>query len=397
MRYPDLTRGQRVDNFTAALFVGMGWVIGALFVSGGAHATDRLDEPAYVTERALSTPLFDIARAGERLVTVGERGHILYSDDEGVTWLQASVPVRVSLTALSFANDRVGWAVGHDTVILKTEDGGATWRKQLDGNSANRIRRETISDMLRRLEEAAASASGLELQDLEDWLANVQLLNEEIERDLEIGPHKALLTVHFHNTHVGVAVGANGLVLATEDGGEQWQDWSTRLRNNTLLHFYDVTSFDDGRFLIVGELGEIHRSSPDRTVWEGIPSPTEVSLFGLVRDRSGAGAFAVGMAGKVYKTSNGGNDWESVPSGTDVILQGGSLDQEGRPLIVGLEGAVLRTRGTREEFGPLELSAFALNTGIVTRGAGGYVVTGRGGVRLFDENHDAKPIKFGDD
>jgi photosystem II stability/assembly factor-like uncharacterized protein len=38
-------------------------------------------------------PVVGMARAGERLVTVGQRGHILYSDDSGKHWQQAVVPV----------------------------------------------------------------------------------------------------------------------------------------------------------------------------------------------------------------------------------------------------------------------------------------------------------------
>ena len=37
-----------------------------------------------------------------RIVVVGEQGHILYSDDECEGWIQAKVPVSVTLTAVCF-------------------------------------------------------------------------------------------------------------------------------------------------------------------------------------------------------------------------------------------------------------------------------------------------------
>jgi photosystem II stability/assembly factor-like uncharacterized protein len=46
--------------------------------------------------------LLGAARAGERLVAVGQRGHILYSDDSGNAWQQAAVPVSADLNAVSF-------------------------------------------------------------------------------------------------------------------------------------------------------------------------------------------------------------------------------------------------------------------------------------------------------
>ena len=77
-----------------------------------------------------------ITRAGARLVAVGERGSILLSDDSGVSWRQAKVPVSVTLTAVQFPNAKAGWAVGHLGVVLHSADGGETWAKQLDGREA---------------------------------------------------------------------------------------------------------------------------------------------------------------------------------------------------------------------------------------------------------------------
>src|SRR5690349_8937389 len=48
-------------------------------------------EPARLAAKSL---LLDVARAGSRLVAVGDRGHVLLSDDEGGTWRQVIVPTR---------------------------------------------------------------------------------------------------------------------------------------------------------------------------------------------------------------------------------------------------------------------------------------------------------------
>jgi hypothetical protein len=96
-----------------------------------ANQPDYQVEYAIQSELATSALLLGITEAGDRLVTVGEYGHILYSDDRGETWVQAeNVPTRITLTAVSFANDQEGWAVGHDAVILHTSDGGTTWERQ---------------------------------------------------------------------------------------------------------------------------------------------------------------------------------------------------------------------------------------------------------------------------
>ena len=63
------------------------------------------------------------------MVVVGERGIVLLSDDRGATWKQAKVPTRALLTAVYFHDARLGWVVGHDETILRSEDGGETWTR----------------------------------------------------------------------------------------------------------------------------------------------------------------------------------------------------------------------------------------------------------------------------
>ncbi|RCI69831.1 hypothetical protein DT376_37845, partial [Pseudomonas aeruginosa] len=76
--------------------------------------------------------LLSVAHAGKRLVAVGDRGHILLSDDDGKTWTQAKVPTRQLLTSVFFVNERKGWAVGHDAQILVSDDAGSTWTRQFE-------------------------------------------------------------------------------------------------------------------------------------------------------------------------------------------------------------------------------------------------------------------------
>lgn len=110
---------------------------------------DLLEIPAVESDKAASSLLLDIAKAGERLVAVGERGHIIYSDDNGKSWEQAEVPVMVTLTALDFSTPEKGWAVGHDGVVLHTEDSGETWVKQFDAFEANQMSLEYARSWLR--------------------------------------------------------------------------------------------------------------------------------------------------------------------------------------------------------------------------------------------------------
>ena len=51
--------------------------------------------------------LLDVAMAGKRLVAVGERGVVMASDDNGVTWVGTRAPVTRTLTAVTFIDANV--------------------------------------------------------------------------------------------------------------------------------------------------------------------------------------------------------------------------------------------------------------------------------------------------
>src|SRR5213595_2772805 len=123
------------------------WGITATGVVAGPLANDPLNEQAKTSVLATQSVFTTITRAGARLVAGGERGLILYSDNQGKTWVQASVPVRVTITSLRFANATRGWATGHGGAILRTDDGGAHWVKQFDGRAITKLLEEGASGL----------------------------------------------------------------------------------------------------------------------------------------------------------------------------------------------------------------------------------------------------------
>ena len=157
---------------------------------------DVLDTPAQKSPLAPRGLLNGLARAGKRVVAVGQRGHVLLSDDAGKSWQQADVPVSADLVAVHFPDAEAGWAVGHDGVVLHSTDGGRTWVRQLDGRS--------LGDVLVAYYERSGD---------EKWLG-------EAKRFAAQGAENPFLDVWFHDARNGYVVGAFGLVLRTADGGE---------------------------------------------------------------------------------------------------------------------------------------------------------------------------------
>ena len=224
-----------------------------------AHRDQAL--PAMPSALVASSALRDVALAGQRLVAVGPRGHILYSDDHGAHWQQAQVPVSADLNAVSFATPELGWAVGHDGVVLHSRDGGEHWQKQLDGRA----------------------------------------LAEQLPGT---GSDNALLDVWFSDARNGYAVGVFNLLLRTVDGGEHWQPWLDHSDNpQGLLLKQDGERFSrvetpyagtlfgavgkPGVLLVYGLRGHAYRSTDGGRQWQPVSTGVNTSLTAAGVDRDG--------------------------------------------------------------------------------------------------------------
>ena len=309
----------------------------SLLFAGTVYAETIEPRPADQARLAAQGLVLDITRAGQRFVAVGERGHVLRSSD-GETWEQAEfVPVQATLTRVSFAGGRL-WAVGHDSVIIHSRDLGRTWS----------------------------------LQHFEpEW-------------------EKPLLDVHFFNANEGLAIGAYGLLMRTEDAGRSWEvldmadlvtseaiDWEEAAVGDEDFdefgdefddfgfvdeddEFYDAaTDFDrgcyefmechlnafldlgNGRQMIAAERGYGFRSTDSGETWESFRFPYGGSMFGLLSIGDGS-ILAFGLRGHVQYSRNFGDSWEILDSGMSSTLKGGTLDPQGRPFMVGAGAARLR-------------------------------------------------------
>ena len=68
---------------------------------------------------------------GSKCWVAGSPGtRVLHSSDGGQSWQAFPTGQNAPLTAIAFADDQRGWAVGELGVILSTSDGGHTWQRQ---------------------------------------------------------------------------------------------------------------------------------------------------------------------------------------------------------------------------------------------------------------------------
>jgi len=289
-------------------------------------------QPGEAREHAAKAPLAPssllldaVARDG-LVVAVGERGHILISTDSGQSWRQAEVETRALLTGVFMHDARLGWAVGHDEVVVRTRDGGITWR---------------------RVHHAPEN-------------------------------EKPLLDVWFADARTGLAVGAYGGLLATSDGGDTWTTRSVHGGDD--FHLNQIAAAADGTLFLAAEAGHLYRSGDKGVTWQPLPSPYEGSFFGLLPRPDGS-LLAFGLRGHLYRSPDGGRSWTPIPTGTEETLTCALDLGSGRFVVGGMAGTLLWSDETGAAVRKQDLPDRKAIVALAQAAPGTLLLFGEGGVR----------------
>jgi photosystem II stability/assembly factor-like uncharacterized protein len=309
--------------------------IAATLAAATARTADILPEsgavPAHTMRRLL---IADAAVAGNRLVAVGDRGWIVLSDDRGASWKRAKSPAAPLLTAVDFIDDKRGWAVGHDAMILATADGGETWTKQFSG-------------------------------------------------PLEQGP---LLDVHFVDAKRGFAVGAYGTFYETSDGGAQW---ALRKVVADDKHLNAIVDAGKGNLVVLGEAGTILRSGDSGATWQPVASPYKGSFFGGATTRDGA-VLAFGLRGRIYRSTDAGKTWTQVANASEASLMNASVLADGAIALTGAAGTLLVSRDNGQTFTPLPSGRRGVISKALAGAPGVILLLGEAGVHELRAGGEAR-------
>lgn len=323
-------------NKPSRLLLGLALAAGlAAPAAHAAPAKSPLERPAMLSAKASKSLLVDVALAGQRLVAVGERGHVVFSDDNGKTWAQAKVPVSVMLTSVYFPTPKLGWAVGHNGVILHSQDGGASWTVQRADGDAN-------SD------KAGAP----------------------------------LLGVWFSDPSNGLAVGAYGYLLATTDGGASWTDHSAAVENPDGWHLNSVRGIPGGAVFIVGEHGKLFRSLDNGATWSALASPFEGSFFG-VSPLAPDLVLIYGLQGRLFASADQGSSWQQVQTGVTSGINTATRLDNGKVVVAGNAGVILVAADSRLDLVPALQADRKSVMAVLPAGGNGIVTVGEGGAKAI--------------
>lgn len=326
---------------TFSILVSSLVLAGAGGVSFEAHA--QINPAVMPTSGPLSKQtmsrllLTDASRIGNRVVAVGDRGYIVYSDSNGESWQRATTPPNTPLlTAVFFLDAKTGWAVGHDSMILTSTDQGQTWTK-------------------------AFSAAD---------------------------EQKPLMDITFIDANNGFAVGAYGAFYATTDGGKAWvarklfegtkaaaliaapkkgkyESVGSGKANNKDAdiddkaggkggdddkHINAIIKLGENKLFVAGEAGLLARSDDGGKTWVKIASPYKGSFFGAIQTQDGA-VLIYGLRGRIYRSSDAQlANWKLIENKTVASLMGSTRLPDGTVVLAGLSGTVLVSRDNGESF-----------------------------------------------
>ncbi|MDP2534877.1 WD40/YVTN/BNR-like repeat-containing protein [Alteromonas stellipolaris] len=264
-------------------------------------------EDAYIAPLVEQSVLLDID-ADKFVVVVGERGHILISED-GTAFNQVAVPTQATLTATTVVGDNI-WAVGHDATIIHSSDKGQSWEIQ-----------------------------------------NVQ---PELQRPF--------LDVLFFDESHGIAAGAYGLFYRTTDGGKSWEterhaslldpydrEYLESVREedeafyqqeleSILPHLNRVTR-DGEKLYLAGEAGLLASSDDMGKSWERFEVDYTGSFFDI-RALDESTLLAVGLRGNIFVLRDQG-EWEYVNSCSTSTLNSILLSDNDTVVAMGNNGMMV--------------------------------------------------------
>lgn len=281
---------------------------------------------------------------------VGGRGTLLSTDDGGKTWRASKRPTEDALHDVYFTDEQSGWLVCERSIydlktkeeprtyLLRTVDGGATWKQ------VNVIGKDVDARLVRALftEAGRGWAFGEE-----GALYTTRDGGDSWEKQ-RVPTRHLLLGGWFLDSQQGWLVGAGSTLLQTSDGGETWRTGtlldletaSARSAAARRVRFNAASFVDKRRGWAVGGEGRVFKTTDGGRTWSAQTSTVPADLFD-VKFLDALEGWAAGAQGTLIHTVDGGGTWQIMPSGTTHALERLCFVGRTRGWAVGFGGTII--------------------------------------------------------
>ncbi|MEA3296714.1 MAG: YCF48-related protein [candidate division Zixibacteria bacterium] len=327
---------KRSDVF-AVMLVTLG--LSAILSSAGCSRNDTLEPNCRTcyefTSRIIQSPtsqeLLDVDFVDQNNGwAVGREGIIVHTSDSGENWSVQDSGAATILYGLHFMSPDTGWVVGTSGKVLRTFNGGAAW---LDTVISERVFTDVFF-----------------LDRCRGWVVGDSVIISTTDGgrnwrtyDAHTGPVPLLYSMAFADENHGWAVGFEGAILYTENGGGSWFPQSGG--GNPLL---DVSFVDQNNGWTVGVGGMILHTADGGESWTQQHPSTDKVLHGVAFHDLNNGV-VVGDSGRIFTTINGGESWEEQASGIANTLRKVSYANLNTFYVAGDSGVIIRVIRTEKE------------------------------------------------
>jgi photosystem II stability/assembly factor-like uncharacterized protein len=336
--------------------------LGALIFSATAchrevEMTPLIDRKIYLTDK-----FYDVeAVSPEKAIIVGYGGKILATSDGGRNWTLPPSGTDKPIYKVKMVDASNGWAVGSVGTVLKTTDGGATWQKLDAGTEASLF--SVWAPSPERMIAVGEKATIVSTSDGGATWTTTKIESKPAEAGSDeamiglndadvIAQDPALYDVRFVGDDQGWIVGEFGKILHTADGGKTWTEQQQSLVGGEIVDALDLPTLfgidcvDAKQCTAVGLDGKIATTSDGGETWafEEVAGDFSEPLFTVQLFPDGTG-WAAGVAGEVMRRDEGGQ-WKRAELGMRVfswLRQVGFADANNGWLVGGF-GTILRTR-----------------------------------------------------
>lgn len=282
----------------------------------------------------------------EQAWVCGRRGVILHTEDGGLSWSRQQTGTDCTLVSVFFWDSQSGWAVGDEGTILHTDDGGAVWAQQQSPVPFYLMEVLFVSPRCGWIVTEQTHILHT-IDGGRSWQVQFR------DRDF------ILKAISFADPRTGWAVGEYGHIYHTTDGGSTWkqQAGSYRVTEDTGqidggYTLFDVTAVDAKTAWAVGLDGQVLRTVDGGATWSRIVTGVPATpLFSVASDRKGT--IVIAGKGVLLLSGDGGETWRSPDPDPPINwgwIYGLALSGVRTALGVGWNGSIYRSEGDLKQW-----------------------------------------------
>lgn len=153
-----------------------------------------------------------------------------------------------------------------------------------------------------------------------------------------------------------VAVGNDGVILHTADGGATWTQAADVPRSQVANKLNRVRVGSNGVALATGEMGALLMSSDQGRTWARLRPEEDIAWNDAAILPDGT-IIAVGEFGNIALSGDGGKNWKDIKGPVQASLMAISFRDANTGVAVGLEGIALITRDAGKTWSSIDLKA----------------------------------------